>query len=59
MVERALRATGLRTGRYTSPHLSAIEERIAVNGAPIDSGTFAQVTGEVLGVVDACWSRAR
>lgn len=54
MVERGLRAAGLRTGRYTSPHLSAIEERIALDGTPIDSEIFAQVTGEVLGVVDAC-----
>ena len=33
MVERALRAAGLRTGRYTSPHLVQPEERIAIDGA--------------------------
>jgi len=52
MVERGLRAAGLRTGRYTSPHLSAIEERVALDGTPVDSATFAQVTAEVLNVVD-------
>lgn len=54
MVERGLRAAGLRTGRYTSPHLSAIEERVAIDGAPIDAETFAQVTADVFGVVDEC-----
>jgi dihydrofolate synthase/folylpolyglutamate synthase len=54
MVERGLRAAGLRTGRYTSPHLSAIEERVAIDGTPIDSETFAHVTAEVLRVADEC-----
>ncbi|HUF47912.1 MAG TPA: folylpolyglutamate synthase/dihydrofolate synthase family protein [Vicinamibacterales bacterium] len=35
IVERALRAAGCRTGRYTSPHLSAIEERFEVSGAEV------------------------
>ena len=32
LVERVLRATGLRTGLYTSPHLVDFRERIRVNG---------------------------
>ncbi len=40
MVERALRAAGYCTGRYTSPHLVHIEERIAVDGAPIAQAAF-------------------
>jgi dihydrofolate synthase/folylpolyglutamate synthase len=52
MVERALRASGLRTGRYTSPHLDRIEERVAVDGAPIDRSTFESVTGQVFDCVD-------
>jgi dihydrofolate synthase/folylpolyglutamate synthase len=52
MVERGLRAAGLRTGRYTSPHLDRIEERVAIDGTPIDRATFETVTGHVLGVVD-------
>jgi dihydrofolate synthase/folylpolyglutamate synthase len=54
MVERGLRAAGLRTGRYTSPHLSAIEERVALDGTPVDSETFTQVTAAVFRVVDEC-----
>jgi dihydrofolate synthase/folylpolyglutamate synthase len=53
MVERGLRAAGLRTGRYTSPHLSTIEERVALDGTAVDAATFAQVTADVFGVVDA------
>jgi dihydrofolate synthase/folylpolyglutamate synthase len=52
MVERGLRAAGLRTGRYTSPHLDRIEERVALDGAPVDRATFETVTGRVLDVVD-------
>ena len=53
MVERALRASGLRTGRYTSPHLDRIEERVAIDGAAIDSATYETVTADVFSVVDA------
>lgn len=35
MVERGLRAAGYRTGRYTSPHLIALEERFAIDGDSI------------------------
>jgi dihydrofolate synthase / folylpolyglutamate synthase len=52
MVERALRASGLRTGRYTSPHLDRIEERVAINGTPVDRATFEAVTADVLDAVD-------
>src|SRR5687768_2859276 len=57
MVERALRASGLRTGRYTSPHLDRIEERVAINGTPIDRATFEAVTADVLSAVDHSLSR--
>ncbi len=52
MVERGLRAGGLRTGRYTSPHLNTIEERVALDGVPVDRATFETVTAEVLAVMD-------
>jgi dihydrofolate synthase/folylpolyglutamate synthase len=52
MVERALRASGLRTGRYTSPHLAAIEERIAIDGISVSSELFTQVTAHVFSIVD-------
>src|SRR3989454_1930176 len=33
--DAALRASGLRVGRYTSPHLARVNERIAVDGRDI------------------------
>jgi dihydrofolate synthase/folylpolyglutamate synthase len=53
MVERGLRAAGLTTGRYTSPHLDRIEERVAINGQPVDRATFEAVTVHVLDAIDA------
>jgi dihydrofolate synthase/folylpolyglutamate synthase len=47
MVERALRAAGHHTGRYTSPHLVHIEERIAIDGAPIAPADFDSLADEV------------
>jgi dihydrofolate synthase/folylpolyglutamate synthase len=52
MVERGLREAGLHTGRYTSPHLDRIEERVALDGTPVDRATFESVTAHVLSVVD-------
>ena len=54
MVECGLRAGGLKTGRYTSPHLDRIEERVAINGKAVDAETFETVTAHVLDVIDAC-----
>ena len=36
-----LRASGLRTALYTSPHLTRINERIRINGSAIQDGDFA------------------
>jgi dihydrofolate synthase/folylpolyglutamate synthase len=51
MVERALRNAGHRTGRYTSPHLARIEERVSINGTPIDNDAFRKITFDVLALV--------
>jgi dihydrofolate synthase/folylpolyglutamate synthase len=42
-----LRASGLKTGLYTSPHLVRINERIRVNGLEIGDDEFARLHGEV------------
>lgn len=52
MVEAALRATGHRTGRYTSPHLDRLEERVAIDGVPVESGTLTSTIARVLDEVD-------
>jgi dihydrofolate synthase / folylpolyglutamate synthase len=52
MVECGLRAAGLKTGRYTSPHLDTIEERVAINGVSVDPETFALATADVFTAID-------
>ncbi len=42
MLAAILRQAGLRTGLYTSPHLERINERIALDGAPISDDEFAR-----------------
>ena len=52
MVERGLRAAGYRTGRYTSPHLTTIEERMAVDGRPIAPDVFDRLADRVRDAAD-------
>ena len=48
MLEELLHAFGLRTGRYTSPHLSSITERIVLSGEPISARRFVETYEEML-----------
>jgi len=48
MTDALLRARGLRTGRFTSPHLVSIRERIVVDGAPIGPERFVAAYDEVI-----------
>jgi dihydrofolate synthase / folylpolyglutamate synthase len=41
MLESILRAAGMRTGLYTSPHLERINERVRINGQNISDEDFA------------------
>jgi dihydrofolate synthase/folylpolyglutamate synthase len=47
MVDALLRGFGLRPGRYTSPHLSSVRERIAVDGAPVSEEVFAAAYDDI------------
>lgn len=47
MIEALLLAHDLRVGRYTSPHLERVTERISVDGAPVADETFVRVYGEI------------
>ena len=42
-----LRASGLKTALYTSPHLLRINERIRINGEEVADDNFAALHGEV------------
>jgi dihydrofolate synthase/folylpolyglutamate synthase len=59
MVERALRASGYRTGLYTSPHLNRIEERVAVDGVPVTPVLFEACAEHVLEAADAALADGR
>jgi dihydrofolate synthase/folylpolyglutamate synthase len=47
MIESLLRAHGLRTGLYTSPHLESVRERITVDGEPVSEERFVEIYHEV------------
>ncbi len=56
MTESLVRAHGLRTGLFTSPHLSSVRERIAIDGEPISQEAFVRLWSEVapfIRIVDA------
>jgi dihydrofolate synthase/folylpolyglutamate synthase len=47
MVEALLRAFSLRTGRYTSPHVASITERISLDGEPISAEGFVETYRDI------------
>jgi folylpolyglutamate synthase/dihydrofolate synthase len=57
MIDALLRARGLRTGRFTSPHLTSMRERICVDGAPLSEEQFVAAYAEVLPYVRLADSR--
>ena len=46
------RAVGLRVGRYTSPHLDTVLERISIDGVPVDIERFVAAYDDVAPFVD-------
>ncbi len=47
MIDSLLFNIGMRTGRYTSPHLESFLERISINGLPIDSKDFIYAYNDI------------
>ncbi len=47
MIDTLLRALELRTGRFTSPHVERINERISVDGEPLDDEAFVRAFNDV------------
>jgi dihydrofolate synthase / folylpolyglutamate synthase len=48
MIDALLRARGLRTGRFTSPHLVSMRERITIDGEPLSPEQFVALYEEIL-----------
>jgi dihydrofolate synthase/folylpolyglutamate synthase len=53
MLDAALRASGLRVGRYTSPHLVKLNERFFLDGAPIGDDVLSAAAEKVAKVAPA------
>ena len=47
MIDTLLRARGLRTGRFTSPHVESMTERISIDGEPISEEAFVEAYHDV------------
>lgn len=52
MLDATLRAEGYRVGLFTSPYIRAFEERIRVDGQPIDAESLVTLTERVKTVAD-------
>lgn len=47
MIEQLLNAFELRTGRYTSPHVESVTERISLDGQPISVEKFVETYNDI------------
>ncbi len=52
IIDALLRATGLRTGRMTSPHLLDVRERISIDGEPISADLFDDLYDQIAPLVE-------
>ncbi len=59
MIDSILRAAGLRTGLYTSPHLERINERIRLDGREISDADFAATFTRMHGVIEELLAAGR
>src|SRR3954462_4043698 len=47
MIDELLRGFGLRVGRFTSPHLESVRERIVLDGEPLPAHRFVEVYDDI------------
>ncbi|MGY1820905.1 bifunctional tetrahydrofolate synthase/dihydrofolate synthase [Geodermatophilus sp. SYSU D00079] len=47
MVDELLRGFGLRVGRFTSPHLESMRERIVLDGEPVSAQRFVETYDDI------------
>jgi dihydrofolate synthase / folylpolyglutamate synthase len=52
MSHAALRAAGIRAGRYTSPHLHDLAERFVINDRPVETSLLESTVEDVLRCAD-------
>ncbi len=59
LTEALLKERNLRVGRFTSPHLVSMRERITVDGEPLSEERFAQVYEEIIPYVELADAQGR
>jgi len=59
LVAQLLTTSGLTVGRFTSPHLHTMRERIAIAGQPIDVERFLEAYDEVLPIIEIVDARSQ
>ncbi|MCI1935054.1 MAG: bifunctional folylpolyglutamate synthase/dihydrofolate synthase [Bifidobacteriaceae bacterium] len=52
LAEALVRTYGLRTGLYTSPHLEAVNERIAIDGQQLSDENFIDIYEQVIDFIN-------
>jgi dihydrofolate synthase / folylpolyglutamate synthase len=52
MIDTLIRGTGLRTGRFTSPHVESMTERISVDGEPLTEEQFVEAYKDVAALAE-------
>ncbi len=52
MIDALVTRIGLRTGRFTSPHLQLVTERISLDGVPISEELFVSIYSDIAPYVD-------
>ncbi|MDT7545927.1 MAG: dihydrofolate synthase / folylpolyglutamate synthase, partial [Actinomycetota bacterium] len=57
IVDALLRSFGLRVGRYTSPHLESVTERITIDGVPLTEDQFVAAYDDIAPYIDLVDSR--
>ena len=58
MIERLLMELGLRTGRFTSPHLHDIRERIVLSGEPVSAQRFVDAYDDIAPLLELVEERS-
>lgn len=58
MIEALLRERGLRTGRFTSPHLTTVRERICIDGRAISRTDFIATWEDIEAVIEMVDARS-
>ncbi|MBF8187804.1 bifunctional folylpolyglutamate synthase/dihydrofolate synthase [Nonomuraea sp. K274] len=59
LAEALLKERNLRVGRFTSPHLVSVRERITVDGEPLSEERFAEVYEEIIPYVELIDAKGR